>query len=578
MKRTSFSLLTVVTLAGLGALTRPLTAQIATPAKSTSIDYNFDSSALDRSNHDLLASYSDMLDKVTPGVVGVYPSSSINPDTIQSPTARQGPGQGPGNGRRGGGRRGNNPSPANPQDTPAPQLPPNKPDWSDGKSTDYWIMGVGSGCIISSDGYILTNHHVIADDTVSLGRSSVTVKVDAVLIKLPDGREYPAQIVGSDAATDLALLKINAKNLPTIKMADSDKARVGDIVFAIGNPMDVGLTVTHGIISALGRSQVSSDDGPGPPKDHFESFIQTDASINEGNSGGPLVDAQGRLMGLNSEILSSNDGGSIGIGFAVPSNLARHVADDLIKDGKVRHGMLGVSSQEVDHNLAQIMDIPNTHGAVVTDVSEGSPAAKIGLQRYDVIVKVNDNEVDSREKLTYLVAMADPGTAVKLTYLRDGKPKVVNAVLEDRDKYFPQEAVSAEPANAVPTPAPAHAVPAHNDGEMLTGVSLLPLAADLSKSEGLPDDVAGLIVSGITPESPYYNLFRSGTVIMEVNKKPVATLQDLQAQLKPGEINMFYIYSPEFQARVFDPASNRLRSQTMQAHPELVTEVVPKTM
>jgi serine protease Do/serine protease DegQ len=563
MKRTHFLFLTITALTGFATLAWPLAAQSLAPVKTSSIDYNFDTAALNRSNQGLFTSYSDMLDKVTPGVVGVYPSSKLNPDAIQAPA----PAQGSGTGRRGGGggRRGNN---------PAQPLPPNKPDWS-ANSTDYWVMGVGSGCIISADGYILTNHHVIADNVLTLGYGrSVTVKVDAVLIKLPDGREYPATIIGSDEATDLALLKIDAKNLPTIKMADSDKLRVGDIVFAIGNPMDVGLTVTHGIISAMGRSEVSSSDDPSDSKVHFESFIQTDASINEGNSGGPLVDAEGRLIGLDSEILSSDAGGSIGIGFAVPSNLARHVADDLIKDGKVSHGVLGVGSQEIDHNLAQVMGIPNTHGAIVTTVDDRSPAAKTGLQRYDVVVKVNDNEVDSPGKLRYLVAMADPGTAVNLTILRDGKPKVFNVVLADRDKLYPDYAGTAN--DAAPAPAPVPIVPAHNNGELLTGVSLFSLTADMRDTQDVPADVNGLIVSDIASNSPYFNLFRKDTVIMEVNKKPVTTLEDLKAQLKPGELNMFYIRVPASSPSGFGGQTRGAPAAVIDAHTELVTEAVLK--
>ena len=556
----------------------PLHAQIAAPAsasnKATSIDYNFDSSVLDRTNRSVLSSYSDMLDKVTPGVVGVYPSSKVNPDTIQSSAAALSLNQGQGQGRRNG-RRGGNPSQTPPSSDSTPQPRPNKPDWSDANSTDYWIMGVGSGCLISKDGYILTNHHVIADDTVSVRGGSVTVKIDAVLVKLPDGREFPAKIIGSDEATDLALLKIDAKDLPTIKMADSDKARVGDIVFAIGNPMDVGLTVTHGIISAIGRSQVSSPDDPVTDKVHFESFIQTDASINEGNSGGPLVDAEGRLIGLNSQILSSSsDGGSIGIGFAVPSSLARHVADDLIRDGKVSRGMLGVASQEVDHNLAQIMGIPNTHGAVVTSVDERSPAAKTGIQRYDVVTKVDDAEVDSPDKLRYLIGLSNPGSSINLTVFRDGKPKIVNVVLADRDKLYPEQAGVDDITNPVVTPTPLP--PARNNGELLTGVSLLPLTPDLRASENVPDAINGLIVLDVAPNSPYFNLFRTGTVIMEVNKKPVATLPALKDQLKPGELNMFYIYPPEYQVRVYDPVTGRMHGVAKLSAPELVTEAVQK--
>jgi serine protease Do len=251
------------------------------------------------------------------------------------------------------------------------------------------------------------------------------------------------------------------------------------------------------------------------------------------------------------------------------------VADDLIKDGKVDHGVLGVESQEVDHNLAQIMGIPNTHGAIVTHTTDGSPAAQSGLQRYDVVVKVNDNEVDSPEKLSYLVAMADPGTAVNLTVLRDGKPKVLKVVLGDYSKLYPEAADTTTKTPPANTAMPM--TPVVNHGELLTGVSLLPLTPDLRESEGLPDDVNGLIVLEIDPHSPYYNLFRAKTVLMEVNKKPVATLDDLKAQLKLGELNMFYIYAPATSTRVYDPQTGRPSTQPIDARTELVTEAVQKS-
>lgn len=555
-------------------------------SKPPAINYTFDAAALNRSNQSQLTSYGDMLDKVTPGVVGVYPSTKTNPDLLQISAAR---GSGTGRGGRGApGAPGNGPAatpPAStdpglsgpPSATPPSGtgrggrgrrgggglalLPPNKPDWSGPDSTDYWYLGVGSGCIISADGYILTNHHVVTDAQFG---------IDAILVKLPDGREFSAKVIGSDEATDLALLKIEAKNLPTIKMADSDKLHVGDIVFAIGNPMDVGLTVTHGIVSAMGR-QVNSSEDPTQAKLHFENFIQTDASINEGNSGGPLVDAEGRLIGLNSEILSAGRaGGSIGIGFAVPSNLARHVADDLINGNTVHRGVLGVGSQDIDHNLALAMGMPNTHGAIVTTIDERSPAAKSDLQRYDVVLKVNDNEVDSTGKLRYLVALADPGSAVNLTVLRNGQPKNVKVVLADRSVLYADNGGGSTAATVSPAPT---AAPARNNGELLTGVTITPLTEDLHNASGMdvvPSDVQGLIVTQVQTNSPYFNLFRSGAVIMEVNKKPITTMDELKANLKTGGLNMFYIYQPTFKSQVGG------RPFTIPAHTDLVTEVVPE--
>ncbi len=289
MKRASLSCILSAALTSLaffawstGAQTSPTADKAAPATKPSAINYSFDGTPLNRSNQAGLVSYATMLDKVTPGVVGVYPSSKTNPDMLQlsavglggngrggfgpnsaapagtnsngsAPTAPGGPGAPAGTGR-GRGRRGTG---------LLSQLPPNKPDWSGPNSVDYWFLGVGSGCIISADGYILTNHHVVTDDRYA---------VDAILVKLPDGREFPATVIGSDEATDLALLKIEAKNLPTIKIADSDKLHVGDVVFAIGNPMDVGLTVTHGIVSAMGRSQVNTTDEADPNQDPFREF------------------------------------------------------------------------------------------------------------------------------------------------------------------------------------------------------------------------------------------------------------------------------------------------------------------
>ncbi len=511
------------------------------------IHYYFDETPLDRSNHAPIASYADMLGTVTPGVVCINPSRKIVP--VANSPARP--------------FRGRNRGYYN---TPPQNIPPDL-TWTDAQSNKYIVMGVGSGCIISSDGYIVTNHHVITDDRTDQ-------PADGFLVKLPDGREFEGKLIGSDKLTDLALIKINAKNLPVIKMADSEKIKVGDIVFAVGNPMDVGLTVTHGIVSATGRSELDLIGDTQDPGAGDEDFIQTDAAINPGNSGGPLVDVYGRLVGLNTAIVSnSSDGGSIGIGFAIPSSMVRKVSDDLIKDGKVRRGALGVQSQEITSDIAQVMGLPGTHGALITDFSPANgPAASSGLKHGDVIVKINDDEVDSPSKLHYLVALSNPGSTINLTVLRDGEPKVFKVRLADHEELFGSEPAipatipvpadnSATPRytpEPPPVPAPT-AVPApRNVNEILEGVSLIPLTEDLRKQMSLPDKDkvgGGLVITDVARNSPYFYEFGNRTVVItEVNQKPVTSLEQLRALLKPGAVNQFYVYRTDTNGGSLAPA------------------------
>ncbi len=268
--------------------------------------------------------------------------------------------------------------------------------------------GLGSGVIISTDGYILTNHHVID--------GAEQIKVD-----LNDNRTLDARVVGSDPPSDLAVLKIDATNLPVLALGDSDKVRVGDVVLAIGNPLGIGQTVTMGIISAKGR-QTGLSNGS------FEDFLQTDAPINQGNSGGALVSTNSELIGINSQILSPS-GGSIGIGFSIPSNMARTITDTLVKTGKVRRGQLGIIVVRLNSETAKQLEIKETRGVVVAQVQGGAAADRAGLRRADVITAFNGTEISDPNVFRNMVASTAPNSVVTLKVLRDGRELEIRATL-----------------------------------------------------------------------------------------------------------------------------------------------------
>ena len=273
--------------------------------------------------------------------------------------------------------------------------------------------GLGSGVIVTKDGYILTNNHVVDD-------------ADEVKVTLQDGREFTAKVVGRDPKTDIAVIKIDAKDLPAVPMADSDKVEVGDVVLAIGNPFGVGQTVTTGIVSATGRGNLGIED--------YEDFIQTDAAINPGNSGGALVDVEGRLIGINTAILSRS-GGNQGIGFAIPSDLARDVMDSLIKDGHVTRGYLGVMIQDVTPALAKEFKLKDTTGALVGDVVPKGPADKAGLKNGDVVVEFNGKKVTDSRHLKLEVARTKPGQTVPVKILRDGTTKTLEVTVKTTARH-----------------------------------------------------------------------------------------------------------------------------------------------
>ena len=358
------------------------------------------------------------------------------------------------------------------------------------------VQGVGSGVIVNSDGYILTNHHVVD--------GALEIKVE-----LTDNRTFTARLVGSDQPSDLAVLKVDARNLPAISMGDSDRVRVGDFVLAVGNPLGIGQTVTSGIVSAKGRATGLSDGS-------FEDFLQTDAAINRGNSGGALVNTSGELIGINSQIMSPT-GGNIGIGFAIPSNMARAVMDQLIKTGKVRRGMLGVTIQSLNADLASSLNLPAARGAIVTSVANGGPAERAGIRRGDVITAINKQPVIDNNSLRNLVASMSPGSNVEVTALRNGRDQnftVALAELPDRERPGSEE----ESRNRGGT------------GNEKFGLTLQPLSAEMASRYGLDADDQGLLVTRVDPNGSAANAgIREGDLIQEVNRQPVQTVAQFSA-------------------------------------------------
>jgi serine protease Do len=354
---------------------------------------------------------------------------------------------------------------------------------------------LGSGVIISADGYILTNNHVV--------QNARTIQV-----KLTDSRTFSGKVIGTDPETDVALVKIDADNLQPITFADSDQAQVGDVVLAVGDPFGIGQTVTEGIISAKNRQGVSDD------ASSDESFIQTDAAINPGNSGGPLVDTDGRLVGMNTAILSRS-GGNQGIGFAVPSDLCRWVADSLIKNGKVERGMLGVVIQNLSPDLAKAMNSHRTNGALVSEVTQGSPADKAGIKSGDVVTQFDNKPVDDENSLKLMVAETAPGKSVPIQIDRNGQTLNLNVTLES---------LSAKTTLAKNEPNSNGNEP---QGDALHGVGVQDLDNQTREELNIPGSVHGALVTQVDPSSPSAEAgLREGDVIEEINHQPVRNAQD----------------------------------------------------
>ncbi len=365
--------------------------------------------------------------------------------------------------------------------------------------------GMGSGVIVSSDGYILTNNHVIA------GRSDEVA--DEILVRLNDERELPARVVGRDSRTDVAVLKIDAEDLPHLPIADSNNLVVGDIVFAIGNPMGVGMTVTQGIVSATGRGHLNilGDDS-------YENFIQTDAAINMGNSGGALIDAKGRLVGINTAILSRT-GGSIGIGFAIPSTMAHSVLINLATTGTIRRGFLGVSIADISDVMAEAVGLPDTRGVLIQDVEEGLPADEGGVRRGDVVLEFNGRAVRNANDFRLQVAQTPPGSTVHLTVRREGESKTLHVVLGDLEE----------------------AGLAAGDIQLFDGVTVSSLTPAHRDDFRIPNNVDGVIITSVEPRSPFARTLREGMVLVEINDRPVESVADARRLLRRGA-NKLYIF------------------------------------
>jgi serine protease Do len=364
--------------------------------------------------------------------------------------------------------------------------------------------GVGSGVLVSADGSILTNHHVVDGAT-------------KIKVLMSDNKSYDAKVVGSDQPSDLAVLKIEGTSLPFLNLGNSDSVRVGDIVLAIGNPLGIGQTVTAGIISAKGRRTGLSDGS-------FEDFLQTDAPINRGNSGGALVNLNGELIGINSQILSGGaGGGNIGIAFSIPSNMAKSVMDQLIKDGKVRRGMLGINIQNVTDELAKSLELEQRSGVIVSNVRTGSAAEKAGLKRNDLIVAINGEKIDDSNVLRNKVAGSTPGSEIKITVMREGKQVDLTATLDEFKLDSDRETGSTGSENA---PGPQK-----ESGKL--GLGLEPVTPQTAKRLGLESENEGMVVTDVDAGGPASEAGISrGDVIVEINRKPVNSIADVRTALE----------------------------------------------
>ena len=370
-------------------------------------------------------------------------------------------------------------------------------------------QSLGSGVIVSSDGYIITNNHVVE-------------KSEDIRVTLFDKRSFRGKVVGSDPKTDIAVVKISAEKLPTAPWGDSDRLQVGEFVLAIGNPFGLSHTVTMGIISAVGRANVGIAD--------YEDFIQTDAAINPGNSGGPLVNIKGELIGINTAIFSRS-GGYQGIGFAVPSNMAKMVMDQLMKQGKIVRGWLGVTIQDVTPEISQKFGLKDSKGALVGDISKGSPAEKAGIMRGDIILWFNGKEIKDVGSLRNMVSQSKVGSQVKLKILRGSKEHEITVVIDE----LPKEA-----AGMPPEPSPEDV-----QKNAFSGITVMELTKEIGKQLGLSANDKGVVVVRVDPGSTADEAgLKKGDVIHEIDRKKISGIADfnrITSSIEGGETTLLFI-------------------------------------
>ena len=371
------------------------------------------------------------------------------------------------------------------------------------KPREFKQASLGSGVIVDKNGYILTNNHVVKD-------------ADEIKIRLSDKRELKGKVIGSDPKTDIAVIKIEAADLPIMKMGDSDKMMVGETVIAVGNPFGLSQTVTSGIVSATGRANVGITD--------YEDFIQTDAAINPGNSGGALVNVRGELIGINTAIFSTS-GGYQGVGFAVPSNMAGAVMESLIKSGKVVRGWLGVSIQPITPELAKQFDLKDEGGALVGDVVEDGPAEKAGVRRGDVIVEFDGKTVNDPTGLRNMVAATLPEKQVTVTVLREGQYEDLSVTMAELPATMQKTAKEFD--------------------NLLKGVKVQDITTEIRAKLNIPQRVTGVIITGIDEGSPAAGTLNQGDVVLEVNRKRIVSTKDYEAvvsQVKSDENILLVIF------------------------------------
>ena len=376
----------------------------------------------------------------------------------------------------------------------------------------------GSGFLISTDGYIVTNNHVVTGGPKADA-------VDSVTVTLFNGKEYQAEIVGRDATSDIALLKIKATDLPFVEMGDSKKSRVGDWVIAIGNPLGLGNTVTAGIISALQRNIGT--------RTAYDRFIQTDTAINPGNSGGPLFNLDGKVVGINNRLISPI-GANIGVGFAIPVDEIISVVDTLKKGVRVERGYLGVGVEPIDENMADALGLTKKRGEFVSRVQAGEPAAKAGLKDGDIVLTVNGQELTPDKTLTYVIANVKPGTKVPLEILREGKPMTINAVVGTRP---PEEQLAQNNFN------PDEEKNFQADGEtpesktlrQALGLSAIALDPEIARQLGLGSDIKGVVVDVPGTGAAAQAGLRRGDLIVSATYKPITSLTDLANAIKTAK-------------------------------------------